>query len=105
MQEAARKDVERAFGVLQARFAIVSLPCRLWTTEIMKIIMKAAIILHNMIIEDERDLSLFQEYETAPVTDYHTTAANRIAVERGVSMLEASSKGLRKFVTKHSTIS
>jgi len=55
-QEAARKDVERAFGVLQARFAIVSLPCRLWATPTMKVIMKAVIILHNMIIEDERDL-------------------------------------------------
>jgi len=52
----------------------------------MKIIMKAVIILHNMIIEDERDLSLFQQYETTPVTDYYTTAANRIAVVRGVDV-------------------
>ena len=43
--------------------------------------MKVAVILHNMIIEDERDLSL---YETAPGTDFYTTAADRIAVERGV---------------------
>lgn len=30
MQEACRKDVERAFGVLQARFKILARPSRLW---------------------------------------------------------------------------
>ena len=52
-QEAVRKDVERAFGVLQARFRIVHNPCQLWNAESMKTIMIAVIILHNMIIEDE----------------------------------------------------
>ena len=54
-QESARKDVERAFGVLQARFAIVRGPARLWKLEVLKDIMKACIILHNMIVEDERN--------------------------------------------------
>src|SRR5262249_39608216 len=31
-QESARKDVERAFGVLQSRFAIIRGPARLWHT-------------------------------------------------------------------------
>ena len=53
MQEAARKDVERAFGVLQARFAIVQGPARIWDLETLSNIMKACIIMHNMIIEDE----------------------------------------------------
>jgi hypothetical protein len=30
MQEACRKDIERVFGVLQARFAIVRGPVRFW---------------------------------------------------------------------------
>ena len=54
-QEAYRKDVERAFGVLQARFAIVRGPARFFHLETLKKIMKACIILHNMIVEDERD--------------------------------------------------
>ena len=54
-QEAVRKDVERAFGVLQARFAIVKNPALLWDKIKIGKIMRACIILHNMIVEDERD--------------------------------------------------
>ncbi|CAK8578759.1 unnamed protein product [Lathyrus sativus] len=54
-QESTRKDVERAFGVLQARFVIVCDPARAWHVNTMKHIMLACIILHNMIVEDERD--------------------------------------------------
>uniref|UniRef100_A0A0D3DB79 DDE Tnp4 domain-containing protein n=1 Tax=Brassica oleracea var. oleracea TaxID=109376 RepID=A0A0D3DB79_BRAOL len=53
-QEAVRKDVERAFGVLQARFAVVKNPSKLWDKDKISNIMRACIILHNMIVEDER---------------------------------------------------
>ncbi|XP_042023931.1 putative nuclease HARBI1 [Salvia splendens] len=56
-QEACRKDVERAFGVLQSRFSIVAGPVRYWDKEVLHDIMITCIILHNMIVEDERDLS------------------------------------------------
>ncbi|KAL3701160.1 hypothetical protein R1sor_019182 [Riccia sorocarpa] len=55
MQEAVRKDVERCFGVLQARFAIVSNPCRYWDQQQVKEIMLTCVVLHNMIVEDEQD--------------------------------------------------
>ncbi|PNY02170.1 ribosomal protein, partial [Trifolium pratense] len=55
-QESVRKDVERAFGVLQSRFAIVRGPARSWHMNTMKHIMYACIIMHNMIVEDERDI-------------------------------------------------
>ncbi|XP_047961970.1 protein ALP1-like [Salvia hispanica] len=54
-QEAARKDVERAFGVLQSRWAIVKGPARGWPRPLIADIMYACIIMHNMIVEDEGD--------------------------------------------------
>jgi hypothetical protein len=57
-QESARKDVERAFGVLQTRFAIVWGLELSFDHEMLKNIMITCIILHNMIVEDERHLYL-----------------------------------------------
>ncbi|XP_058782776.1 uncharacterized protein LOC131657378 [Vicia villosa] len=53
-QESARKYVERAFGVLQSRFAIIRGPARAWHMETLKYTIYACIILHNMIVEDKR---------------------------------------------------
>ncbi|CAK8565464.1 unnamed protein product [Lathyrus sativus] len=53
-QEGARKDIERAFGVLQSRFAIIRNPARPWHLDTLQRIMNTCIILHNMIVEDER---------------------------------------------------
>nr|XP_017228190.1 PREDICTED: putative nuclease HARBI1 [Daucus carota subsp. sativus] len=78
MQESARKDVERAFGVLQARFAIVRGPARFWDIETLKYIMLACIVMHNMIIEDERDMqNIDYDYET-----YDETPSIQISRER-----------------------
>jgi hypothetical protein len=57
-QEACRKEVERSFGVLQAKWKILYNPTRLWKPEVLNTIMRACVILHNMIIEDERDADL-----------------------------------------------
>jgi hypothetical protein len=57
-QEACQKDIDRAFGALQARFAIVRGPACFWDKKSLKNIMKACVILHNMVIEDDRDLNL-----------------------------------------------
>ncbi|XP_058783699.1 uncharacterized protein LOC131658422 [Vicia villosa] len=53
-QESAIKDVERAFGVLQSRFAILRGPARVWHMDTLKHTIYTCIILHNMIVEDER---------------------------------------------------
>ncbi|XP_057793104.1 uncharacterized protein LOC131009711 [Salvia miltiorrhiza] len=66
MQEAARKDVERAFGVLQARWGIIRGPSRLWKAEQMsKVEMQVILTMttardqvlllkHNSILEHHR---------------------------------------------------
>jgi hypothetical protein len=54
-QKIVRKDVEKTFGVLHARFNIVHQPARLWKQEDFMNIMQACVILHNMIVEDEKE--------------------------------------------------
>lgn len=54
-QEAVRKDVERAFGVLVARFHILTCGCRLWYKSDIQNVMKACVIIHKMVVEARRD--------------------------------------------------
>ncbi|KAM0836460.1 hypothetical protein ACQ4PT_062309 [Festuca glaucescens] len=63
-QSAWRKDVECAFGVLKARFNILAVPGRSYSRRTLGLIMRACVILHNMIIDDERDINLENIYET-----------------------------------------
>ncbi|CAN6928723.1 unnamed protein product, partial [Brassica oleracea] len=71
-QEAVRKDVERAFGVSQARFSIVKNLALFWDKIKIGNIMSACIILHNMIVEDERD-----EYTQFDVSEFQQREGNR----------------------------
>lgn len=53
LQESLRKDVERAFGALKARWHIIAQPSRLWFQDDMHNIITACVIMHNMIVEDQ----------------------------------------------------
>ena len=56
--------MERAFGILQAQFAIVRGPARFWDQKMLWYIMHACVIMHNMIIENERGQDLdYSQYE------------------------------------------
>lgn len=69
-QESCRKDVERAFGVLQSKWAIITGPARVWSKQVLHDIMTTCIIMHNMIIEDERELNVpVTDYRDAPIPD------------------------------------
>ncbi|GJS30427.1 RNA-directed DNA polymerase, eukaryota [Tanacetum coccineum] len=54
IEESVRKDVERAFGVLQGRWRIIAQPARAWTVNKLRRIMYTCIILHNMILKNQR---------------------------------------------------
>jgi hypothetical protein len=79
-QEAARKDIERAFDVLQARFTIVRGPACCWDKKNLVNIMKCCVILHNMILEDERGLNLPCFYDNVGI---------RVQPERNPNRLQA----------------
>ncbi|XP_028091286.1 uncharacterized protein LOC114291631 [Camellia sinensis] len=84
-QEATRKDVKRAFGVLQARFAIVRRPAHFWNIKMLKYIMKVCIILHNMIIEDGRDDNGVKDFNYDQIDDSpHVT----VLQERTIELME-----------------
>jgi hypothetical protein len=79
-QESSRKDIERAFGVLQARFAIVRGLARFWDNKTLVNIMKCCVILHNMTLEDERELNL---------PCFYDNVGTRVQPERNPDHLEA----------------
>ncbi|KAH7524947.1 hypothetical protein FEM48_Zijuj06G0173200 [Ziziphus jujuba var. spinosa] len=74
-QGAVRKDVERAFGVLQSRWNIVKGPARMWNVRDLGKIMKTCIILHNMIIKSEHGQGInpesWQPHGDERVEDVH----------------------------------
>nr|GFA36832.1 protein ALP1-like [Tanacetum cinerariifolium] len=53
-QEGARKDVERAFHVLQRRWGIIQQPACQYHNNTIRRIMYSCIIMHNMILKDQK---------------------------------------------------
>jgi hypothetical protein len=59
-QEAARKDIERAFGVLQAKFQVLARPIHVMKLADIHLLVSACLILHNMCVSDRimKDVNL-----------------------------------------------
>jgi hypothetical protein len=51
-QESARKDIERAFGVLQCKWKVLSYPIHTMNIESIASLMECCLILHNMAVSD-----------------------------------------------------
>ena len=51
-QESSRKDIERAFGVLQGEFKVLSKPMQALQPDVIGAIMATCLICHNMNVED-----------------------------------------------------
>ena len=65
MGEAARKDMKRAFGVLQPRSSIFRGATMMWESQTLCLLMTSCVILHNMIAEDEADgVAKTNDFET-----------------------------------------
>ena len=63
--------------MLQARFAIVRGATRFFYSETLQDIVKACVILHNMIVEDERDVNEAAELDYEQIDDNPTIQLSR----------------------------
>jgi hypothetical protein len=79
-QASVSKDVECAFNLLKKRFNILVIPGRYYSQHTLGLIIHSCIILHNMIIDDERDNSYDDNYHTVtfvvvPPVTYEASAS------------------------------
>ncbi|CAL8175183.1 unnamed protein product [Prunus armeniaca] len=85
-QEGYRKDVERCFGILQARLAIIRGAARMLDEEVLRSIMMTCIILHNMIVEDEYDYDAPEVFEPDPMNTSLTRIYERLIGPNGLPL-------------------
>lgn len=64
-QESARKDIERAFGILQSHWQILARPMQFWHLEDIACQVSACLILHNMLISDRVMEDVNRKYDPA----------------------------------------
>jgi hypothetical protein len=97
-----RKDAECAFDLLKKRFSILAIHNRSYSQRTLGLIMRACIILHDMIIDDERDDDYDENYYTitfvvAPPVTYEASDSLTNILQReahltsGLMFLESSS--------------
>nr|XP_043620171.1 protein ALP1-like [Erigeron canadensis] len=75
LQESARKDIERAFGLLKNKWAIINRPARMRDKEKITNAMYACVILHNMILKDDGN-AISPVYIRDPPNDLRATDPN-----------------------------
>jgi hypothetical protein len=83
-QEKCRKDIERFFGVLVAKWKILHNAARLWSQRDLNTIVLACVILHNMVVEDERGVDL----PSVHVSEWPGAANPPITTSRSMPTIE-----------------
>lgn len=79
-QKASKKDAERTFAVLQARWHILARPCNYRDKEICQKVIKVFIALHNMVVVHRRDgynSMLFEQGQRAVESGIFTKKKSR----------------------------
>lgn len=94
-QASWRKDVECAFSLLKKRFNILAIPDRSYSQRTLGLIMRTCIILHNMIIDDERGGSFDENYETVtssvgPSINYNAPPSLAARLQREAEMISGA---------------
>lgn len=96
-QEASRKDVERAFGVLKGKFFCLTLPVEKWQHEFICKMAKACVILHNCCVKkrisnDEIDSLDHYDFDDLPEGERLTTFTEKevVAEEQLVGELKTN---------------
>lgn len=92
-QESCRKDVERAFGVLQQKFQILKKDVEQWYLGDIKRIVETSIILHNMMVEyrvdrGQRECMNFYEVMDDPLVSSAAVDMDEEYVERRNAEME-----------------
>jgi hypothetical protein len=90
-QASVKKDVKCVFDLLKKMFNILVIPDRSYSRRTLNLVMCACIILHNMIIDDERDDGYDDNYHTvtsviAPLVTYEAPASLTIILQRDVHL-------------------
>ena len=98
--ESVRKDVERAFGILQSRFESLKKNSLYWYVEDLHNEVMCCIILHNMILQDERSHNdRILSTSLLPSSDYHDGhGQQQYPLDMMIANLH-SSQSLNKFIT------
>ena len=72
--EAKRKEVKRAFGIMQSWWHTITQPCKLWSCDDIQNVLTTVVIFHNMIIDHqlERGQSIYTNNVVFPAKDLLT---------------------------------
>jgi len=87
-QEAARKDIERAFGVLQQKFQFMSRPIQLMDLNAISDRVTTCLILHNMCVSDRVMGDVYARYDPAFSVEKRKKNAIRVSQPDDLDMFQ-----------------